>query len=81
MLHQRSHLLGRKKLHATFDPEATDARIRVHNEEDADPQGSYLIYDESLQRFIGVVRRGAYMLERPVDAGRARLTFFPAARA
>ncbi len=80
-MHLHGHLFGRKRLHATFDPAATASRIRIHNEEDADPQGSYLIYDEALQRFIGIVRRGAFMMERPVDAGRARLTFFPAARA
>ncbi len=81
LLTRHGHLFGRKKLHATLEPEAEDARMRIHDEEDADPAGSYVIYDETLQRFIGLVRRGAFLMSRPVGAGRARLTFYPAAQA
>lgn len=81
LLHWHGHLFGRKKLHAVFEPEAEDARMRILNEEDADLAGSYVIYDEALQRFIGIVRRGAFMMARPTGAGRARMTLYPAAQA
>lgn len=80
LLHQRRHLFGRKKLHATFDPEDGEARMRIHDEEDADPEGSYVIYDETRQRFVGMMRRGTFALES-AGPGRARLVFFPADQA
>lgn len=81
LMSQRGHLLGRKRLQGTLDAESGPVTLKIHNAEDVDTEASYLIYDESLQRFIGLVRQGAFLMERPRLTGRSRLTFFPAARA
>ena len=64
-----------------FDPEGDPVTLKIYNEKDADPEGSYLIYSEEIQRFVGIARKGAYFMEEPGNGGRARLVFFPAAQA
>jgi len=77
----RGHLLGRTRLYAAFDPEGAPAKLKVLNEKDVDPDASYLIYSETIQQFVGIARDGAYFMGEPGGGGRARLVFFPAAKA
>ena len=55
--------------------------MKVHNEEDAVKGASYLIYSETIQRFVGLVRKGDFLMEEPGGGGPARLVFFQAALA
>lgn len=54
--------------------------MQVRNEEDAVPGGSYLIFSETSQRFIGFRRDGIYHLDGSETSRRMQLVFYPAAQ-
>lgn len=80
LLYRGNHLFGRARLQAIYDPERSP-KLRVYNMEDADPSGSYVIYSETDQRFIGISRKGSIHMQEPGSGDSARLVFFPAAQA
>ena len=71
------HLFGRKAPRGVFDA-ALGADLRMHDYDDMDPSGSYLIYCEETQTFIGLMREGRYQIENVAGLPRFHVRLYPA---
>lgn len=75
-----NHLFGRKAPRGVFDA-ALGADLRMNDYADVDASGSYLIYCEETQSFIGAMRRGRYEIDNVSGLPRFHVTLYPAAKA
>lgn len=74
-----NHLFGRKRPRGIFDA-AVSADLLMHDDREVDPKGSYLIYCETTQSFIGGMRAGRFSIDAP-GPPRFHVVLYPSARA
>jgi len=74
------HLFGRKAPRGLFDA-ALGPDLQMHDYDDVDPRGAYLIYCETSQSFIGAMRDGRYEADNVSGLPRFHVVLYPAARA
>jgi hypothetical protein len=72
-----NHLFARPR--GLFDA-AVSADLLMHDDREVDPKGSYLIYCETNQSFIGVMRAGRFSIDGP-GPPRFHVVLYPSARA
>jgi hypothetical protein len=80
MIYRSNHWFDGRRLAGYYDVNDA-ASLSVENFQGADPGRSYLVYCETTQSFIGIVRGERFNIEAPQGHDRLRLLLYPMAEA